>query len=79
MYGLVPEDLLEVLGPVSMTDYCGSNLRYLDWEEKVATPVLKAQGFIVHEWRTTESDSCGPLSRAAIVEKDGERRLLVCG
>lgn len=79
MYGMVPEDLLTVLGPVSMTNYCGSRGRYLDWEEKAATPALKAQGFVVREWRTTESDSTGPLSRAVVVEKDGTKRLLVYG
>ena len=75
------DDLLTILqleeSEVSMEDYCGSS--YLRWEEKVATPKLRALGYEVMRWRSADSDSFGPLVRAVDVKKDGAKRTLFYG
>jgi hypothetical protein len=64
-------DLLEVLGDVPMTDYCGQRGTYTRWEEQIARPRLKALGFAVQGFRTLDGDSFGPLVRAVVVSKGG--------
>ncbi len=67
----VVQEILEVLGDVSLDDYCGSEGRYRNWEEKVAEPRLKVLGYEVHDWITTDGDSFGPLCREVHCSKDG--------
>jgi hypothetical protein len=55
------QDLLDILGEVSMDGYC--DRLYTNWEANVATPRLKELDFSNITWRMGECDSFGPLSR----------------
>lgn len=58
---------------------CGTGPRYTDWESNVATPALEKLGYTVGRWYTGEKDSFGPLSRLAIISKDGTTSIVVYG
>jgi hypothetical protein len=49
----------------------GSSRNYQRWEEDLAAPALRAQGFEPSNWRTTDGDSFGPLVRAVDLTKNG--------
>lgn len=51
--------------------YCFDSLRYADWEQEIATPVLRTLGYEPKRWRTTDGDSFGPLVRGVTLTKDG--------
>lgn len=62
--------------------YCSTSLqgpRYTDWERNIATPSLEKLGYTVGRWYTGEKDSFGPLSRLAIISKDGTTSIVRYG
>lgn len=65
------QEIHEVLGDVSLENYCGSDGRYRNWEHEVAEPKLKELGYEVKRWITTDGDDFGPLCREVICQKDG--------
>jgi hypothetical protein len=59
-------------------DCCHSS-RYSSWESNVVEPLLVAKGYKVIGWKTTDGDSFGPLVRAVVLEKNGERETYFYG
>lgn len=57
------ESLLEMLGDVDYTDYCGEHGAFLDWEKNVARRLLADNNVDVGRFFTAEGDSFGPLVR----------------
>lgn len=84
MSGMQSVDLLDIIGHELADDkrgYCMSMSSrtspcYLDWEVLVAIPALSDKGYYLHgSFYTLEVDSCGPLSRGIVVEKDGVKSM----
>jgi len=75
-----PRDLMEVLDESGeQYDECDFQ-HYVEWEATVAMPLLQKMGYRVHGFRSTESDSFGPLSRTvSVTDKDGNRRQFYYG
>jgi hypothetical protein len=44
---------------------------YWDWENDIASPALVQLGYKIICWKDGDRDDFGPLSRIALVEKDG--------
>ncbi len=66
-------DLLDLL-PEDIVNHpaCFDSKRYREWEEQIATPVLRSLGWEPKNWRTTDGDSFGPLVRTVtLVRHDG--------
>ena len=71
-------DLLDIIGhdKANHSWYCNRSC-YWQWELQIAIPALLGLGFkvVVNNYsmafHTLEGDSCGPLSRGVVVEKDG--------
>jgi hypothetical protein len=73
------EDLLQTIGDVALTDYCAQHGRYINWEEKIASPALSAQGLTVVQWYTIDGDSFGPLVRGVKVYDNTKAMILTYG
>ena len=71
-------DLFEIIGHEVEMAGCFSS-QYWEWEQNVAEPELNDRGYSVVEWIHGERDSFGPLSRVAVVLKDGVESRLVYG
>lgn len=55
--------------------------RYWEGESDILQPQIEDRGFIVLEWGRGETDSCGPLTREALLEHcvTGEKVIFVYG
>lgn len=74
------KDIFDIIShKVSMENYCGSKGKYIEWENKVASPKLVEAGYHLTYWRTTDGDSFGPLVRGMIATKDGQKVLITYG
>jgi len=75
-------DLLDIIGhdKADHPDFCNSG-SFWKWEQIVAIPSLISRGYTVvtnnykMTFCTLEGDSCGPLTRGVVVEKDGVKSM----
>jgi hypothetical protein len=65
-------DLTELIGEEPFNDpRCFDSQRYREWEREVAEPMLRARGYEVLRWWSSDEDSFGPLVRCVEVRRDG--------
>lgn len=68
LFDLLPEE-------VCNHPACFDSVRYREWEQDIATPVLRSLGWEPSNWRTTDGDSFGPLVRGVtLTGHDGTKR-----
>lgn len=67
------DDISNVIGEEACNhrDYCDS-VRYIDWEQNVAKPLMEKAGYTNISFYMVEKDSFGPLIRGVRATKEGK-------